>query len=304
MFAFQHERKNITAKAECGRPAACAPRAKDAPAPNQLWRALAVRGRAVQPADLREPEVGRAAGHVKSGCGCGGGCGGSVRRLDLPGHAQEAGAEEKVPEQTEEEKRNYQFHKEHQCSNQPDPDNPQRKAFTPREHTRALFGLLNARSIVSRAYMNLGRRDPYHLKKAEKTFNRPVSFETLDKHVARIKNTLDGLTIGKNVFAATCDEKQCNDGDHNFVGVTLDDLSGILLCPFFFLQPGRTLATTFIHEAGHMANIDVNWAPGNERYCRPDDVIECDNVCPLGDENLLENVDAWMRLSYCIAMSG
>ncbi len=43
-----------------------------------------------------------------------------------------------------------------------------------------------------------------------------------------------------------------------------------------------------------MAGIDVNWTPGNERYCRGDDVIECDNICPLSGENLLENVDAWL----------
>jgi len=74
-----------------------------------------------------------------------------------------------------------------------------------------------------------------------------------------------------------------------------------LLCPFFFLQKGTTSATTFIHEAGHMANIDVHWEPGKEKYCRGDDIIECDNICPLTGENLLENVDAWMRLIYCIA---
>lgn len=42
-----------------------------------------------------------------------------------------------------------------------------------------------------------------------------------------------------------------------------------------------------------MANIDVNWAPGNERYCRPDDMIECHNICPhlsAQRRNLLLNV--------------
>jgi hypothetical protein len=224
------------------------------------------------------------------------------RRLDLA-RANQPAKDDDTKELTEEEKRDYQYHKEHQCSNQPDASQPQRKPFTQREIGRAMFGLQNAKSIVSKAYGNLGQRDPYHLRKAEKTFGKPVSFATLDSHVLRIKSKLESLVVNQNLFAATCDEKQCNDGTHNFVAVTLDDLSGILLCPFFFLQGGRTLATTFIHEAGHMANIDVNWAPGNEKYCRPDDVIECDNVCPLTGENLLENVDAWMRLIYCFAMS-
>jgi len=196
------------------------------------------------------------------------------------------------------------FHREHQCANEPDASKPATKPFTQRELSHAMFGLINARSIASQAYMNLAHRDPYHLKKAGKTFQQPVSFETLDQNVGKIKSVLDGLAINQNVLAATCDEKQCNDGTHNFVAVTLDYLSAIWLCPFFFMQPGRTLATTFLHEAGHMANIDVNWQPGNERYCRQDDTIECDNICPLQGENLLENVDAWMRFIYCIAMSG
>ena len=196
-----------------------------------------------------------------------------------------------------------QFHREHQCSNQPDPDKPKTKPFSEREISRAMFGLITARSIAAQAYNNLAHRDPYHLRKAEKTFQQPVSFETLDKNVTKVRTALDGLVIKQNVLAATCDEEQCNDGTHNFVAVTLNDLSAIWLCPFFFVQPGRTLATTFLHEAGHKANIDLNWAPGNERYCRGDDTIECDNICPLSGENLLENVDAWMRFIYCIAMS-
>ncbi|HEX7334802.1 MAG TPA: hypothetical protein VF290_25090 [Pyrinomonadaceae bacterium] len=237
-----------------------APVSKNVSGSNPVWRALATRSRANQPAD-----------------------------------------EEK--EMTEAEKRQYEYHREHQCSNQPDPSKPQTKTMTEREIGRAMFGLQAARSIVSKAYNNLGRRDPYHLRKAQKTFGQPVSFEVLDSHVLRIKSKLESLVMNQNVVAATCDEKRCNDGDHNFVAVTEDNLSSILLCPFFFLQGGRTVATTYIHEAGHMANIDVNWAPGNEKYCRPDDTIECDNICPLTGENLLENVDAWMRLTYCIAMS-
>lgn len=196
-----------------------------------------------------------------------------------------------------------QFHHEHQCAGQPDPDKPQRKPLTEREKTRAFFGLITAKSIASKAWGNLGRRDPYHLKKAEQTFQKPVSFETIDKHVALIRSTLDRMVIGQNVVAATCDEKQCNDGFHNAVAVTLDDLSAVLLCPFFFVQPGRTLATTILHEAGHMANIDVHFQPGKEQYCRPDDTILCDNICPISGEDVLENVDAWMRFIYCVAMS-
>lgn len=240
-----------------------APECKSAPARNEVWQTLATRRRAIR----------------------------------------EGGKEENGSEQPKGEMAGDLFHREHQCSNQPDPGKPKTKPLTEREMTRAMFGLINARSIAAKAYMNLGRRDPYHLRKAAKTFQQPVSFETLDQHVTKVRTALDGLVIKQNVLAATCDEEQCNDGTHNFVAVTLNDLSAIWLCPFFFLQPGQTLATTFLHEAGHMANIDVNWAPDNERYCRRDDVVECDNICPLSGENLLENVDAWMRLIYCLAMS-
>ena len=204
-------------------------------------------------------------------------------------------------DRTPEEKRDYEWHQAHQCAGEPDPAKPQRKPFTSREVARASFGIQTARSITSKAYSNLAHRDPYHLRRAEKTFKQPVSFETLDSHFLRIKTKLEGLVVGQNVLGATCDVKECNDGTHNFVAVTTDDLNYILLCPFYFMQPGTTSATTFIHEAGHMANIDVHWAPGNEKYCRGDDIIECDNICPLTGENLLENVDAWMRLIYCVA---
>ena len=162
----------------------------------------------------------------------------------------------------------------------------------------------NARSIATRAFVNLGHHDPYHLRMAERAFGRPVTLDVLDQHTSRIRSVLDNLTIDQNLLAATCDDPDCNTGSNNAVAVTLDDLSAVVLCPFYFIQPARTLATTFLHEAGHMAGIDVNWAPGNERYCRGDDVIECDNICPLSGENLLENVDAWARFLYCLSASG
>lgn len=198
----------------------------------------------------------------------------------------------------------YDFQRDHFCLTAPNPSNPKRKLFTSQEMQRASFGLWNARSIASRALMNIGQRDPYHLRIAERTFVRPITFDILDQHVGMIKSVLNNLTFNQNLFDGTCDEPMCNTGDRNFVAITLDDLSAIVLCPFYFLQNGKTLATTLLHEAGHMANIDVNWSPGNERYCRADDEIECDNICPLSGENLLENVDAWARFIYCISYSG
>lgn len=196
------------------------------------------------------------------------------------------------------------FMRSHFCLTEPDPSNPTRHAFTERERQRASFGLWNARSIATRAFVNLGHRDPYHLRMAERAFDRPVPFEVLDQHTRRIRSVLDNLHIDQNLFAATCDDSECNTGRNNAVAVTLDDLSAVVLCPFYFIQPARTLATTFLHEAGHMAGIDANWTPGSERYCRGDDTIECDNICPLSGENLLENVDAWSRFLYCLSASG
>ena len=255
-----------------------APALNSGPKHNEVWRSLALRS-------------GTCGSNQGSSCGRGPTQNGAVRKEDISEgtpHGEMGGDT---------------FHREHQCSNQPDASKPKTKPLTQRELNRAMFGLITARSIASQAYNNLGRRDPYHLRKAEKTFKQPVSFAELDKNVTKVRNVLANLTINQNVLAATCDEEQCNDGTHNFVAVTLNDLSAIWLCPFFFVQPGRTLATTFLHEAGHMANIDVNWAPGNEQYCRPDDVIECDNICPISGGDLLENVDAWMRFIYCVAMT-
>lgn len=206
--------------------------------------------------------------------------------------------------ETEASSPEYEFMHSHFCLQPPDPANPGRKPFASRERQRALFGLWQARSLVSRAYGNLGHRDPYHLRMAERAFQAPVDFEVLDDRIGRLRDVLGRLQPDQNLFAGTCDNPDCNTGERNAVAVTLDDLSGVVLCPFYFIQPARTLATTFLHEAGHMAAIDVNWAPGNERYCRGDDQIECDNICPLNGENLLENVDAWARFAYCLAFSG
>ena len=225
-------------------------------------------------------------------------------RADQPVKADEPIKDEEPRKLTPEEQREDDYRRAHQCTNTPDPSKPQRKQLTQREIARATFGIQNGRAITSKAYSNLARRDTYHLRKAEKTFGRPVSFETLDSHVLRIKTKLEGLVVNQNVVAATCDEKDCNTGLSSAVpAFTSNDLSNVVLCPFFFVQKGGTTATTFIHEAGHMAHIDVNWAPGNERYCRNDDTIDCSDPCPLTGENLLENVDAWMNLIYCIASS-
>ena len=198
----------------------------------------------------------------------------------------------------------YDFEREHFCLEAPDRSQPARKAFSERERQRASFGLWNARSIASQAYSNLGRRDPYYLRMAQQAFSQPVDFDTLDLNVRKVRDALNGLQIDNNVWCGTCNEPDCNTGSRNYVANTLDDLSGVLLCPLYFTQPARTLVTTFLHEAGHVANIDVNWAPGNEVYCRADDVIECDHICPITGQNLLLNVDAWARFIYCLAMSG
>jgi hypothetical protein len=196
------------------------------------------------------------------------------------------------------------FLREHFCINPPVPGAPTEKPLSSRERAAVTFALWNARSVASRAYMNLGRRDPHHLRIAKTAFGGPVTVQVLDANVGRIKGVLDRLSIDHDLRAGTCDHPACNDGHRNAVAVTLDDLSAVILCPFFFTQHARTLVTTLLHEAGHMVPIDVHFTPGSETYCRRDDTIECDDVCPLRGENLLENVDAWMRFMYCVSVSG
>lgn len=128
--------------------------------------------------------------------------------------------------------------------------------FSHREYQRALFGLDTARSITAQAYTNLGHRDPYHLRLAQQAFNRPVDFATLDTQVGMILDNLDLLRVGLNVWVGTCDEPDCHDGIPNFVAITLNDLSGIVLCSFYFVQPGRTFGTTCIPK---------NWTHGQYR---------------------------------------
>jgi hypothetical protein len=267
MFALDID--NNHSKVFARSPATCATDCKSSPAENANWRALATSPRALK---------------ADGGCGC---------RAATP--------EEATPETNP--MSGDQFHREHQCLGMPDPAQPQRKPFSAREKSRAMFGLINARAIASRAWGNLANRDPYHLKKAATAFGKPVTFETLDKHVALIRSTLDRLVIDQNLLAATCDEQKCNTGLKNAVAFTEDDLSAVVACPFFFVQPGRTLATTILHEAGHMANIDIHFEPGKEQYCHGSDTVDCGNICPISGEDLLENVDAWMRFIYCVAMS-
>jgi hypothetical protein len=212
---------------------------------------------------------------------------------------QEGGSSSDTPQSQDAD-----YDREHLCVQTPDPSQPTRKVFSQRERQRASFGLSNAQSIASQAYSHLGRRDPYYLRMAQQAFGQPVNFATLDQNVGRVRDALNGLHIDDNVRCGTCNETGCNNGSRNFVAFTLNDLSGVVLCPFYFTLPARTLVTTFLHEAGHVANIDVNWTPGNEVYCRADDVIECDHICPITGQNLLLNVDAWARFIYCLAMSG
>ena len=196
------------------------------------------------------------------------------------------------------------FLRAHACYLHPNPANPLRHEFTDQERRLAIFGLGRARYIVPRALIVLGHRDSYHLRMAERTFGSPLTFETLERNTRRIMNALNNLRIGQNVFAATCDDEYCNTGRRNYVAYALDDLSGVVLCPFFFTLPPLGLAITFMHEAGHLARIDVHWAPGTERYCTDDCVIDFTNICPLVGENLLENVDAWARFLYVLSVSG
>jgi hypothetical protein len=247
----------------------------------------------------------------QTGCACGASKSGhDFSRLPIfaeshaaPGSASRARHQE-APETTAAQDAAHDFQRDHFCLQPPDPSGARRKPFSSREMQRASFGLWNAQSITSQAFTNLAHHDPYHLRLAEQAFHQPVDFDTLNQNVGEIRDALNGLHLDVNVWVGTCNDPDCNDGSHNYVAVTLDDLSGVVLCPFYFMQPARTLATTFIHEAGHMANIDVNWAPGQERYCRGDDTIECDNICPISGENLLLNVDAWMRFIHCLSMSG
>lgn len=265
---FAHSLDNNQSKLLARSPATCANDCKSSSKPNPVWQTLATQPRALR---------------TGSGCGC---------RAATP--------EEATPDTT---MSGDEYHREHQCASMPDPEQPQRKPFTAREKTRAMFGLINAKSIASKAYQNLGNRDPRHLKKAQTAFGKSVTFETLDKHVALIRSTLDRLVIDETLLAATCDEKNCNTGLKNAVAFTEDDWSAVVCCPFFFVQPGLTLATTILHETGHMANIDVHFEPGKEQYCHGSDNIDCGNICPITGEDLLENVDAWMRFIYCVAMS-
>jgi hypothetical protein len=227
-----------------------------------------------------------------------------VRSNTPPGQPLQRQFSDSVPTQSPSAAADADFERAHFCLGTPDPANPAEHPFTPRERQMASFGLWQARSIATRAFTNLGHRDPYHLRMAQRAFDRALTFDELDQHTSRIRGVLDNLHLDQNVVAATCDEPSCNTGIRNYVAFTRDDLSGVVLCPFYFAQPARTLATTFLHEAGHMARIDVNWAPGHERYCRDDDVINCDTICPLAGENLLENVDAWARFLYCLSVSG
>jgi hypothetical protein len=189
------------------------------------------------------------------------------------------------------------------CISQPDPTRPQRRPFTPRERSKMIFALSAAQSMASRALMVLGRRDEYHLRQAARTFHRAdLDFPALDASVSRIRSALNRLNVFTNVECGTCDDAVCNG---NPLAYTKDDLSAVVMCPFVFNVPVTQLAITFVHEAGHMAQIDVNWMPGNEEYCTRDTVgVDPGNICPdLQSGDLTQNVDAWARFIYYLSVS-
>jgi hypothetical protein len=187
------------------------------------------------------------------------------------------------------------------CAGMVDPTKPKTRPFTAEEAITVENALHSAKDTIALAISNLARRNPFHLAAAADAFKQPVTFEKILAGFTAIQNGLNKLKTGGNLIFGTCDDKECNPYPSFAVAYTQDDLSGVVACTTFFTKSALVQATTMLHEAGHVSALDPHFTPGNEHYCRKDVVLDCEDICPIDDGNMLENVDAWSMLAYCVA---
>jgi hypothetical protein len=120
-------------------------------------------------------------------------------------------------------------------------------------------------------------------------FHQAVTFEKMTAGFTDIQSALNKLKLDSNLIFGTCDEERCL---HGVVAFTDKGIVGT--CSKFFQDGADVQAMTILHEGGHAAKLDPNFDPKiGESYCHKNPAtVDCENVCPKDDGNMLENVDA------------
>jgi len=176
---------------------------------------------------------------------------------------------------------------------------PATRQFTGREQQTVSATLWAARSLASSGVQALSRHDPYIVSVARRILHEPAMDP--DEIATTARNIHQALDTP--VVCGTCANSVCNPGGgHSALADAADDHSLVTICPFFF-HPGIPVVEqrrTWLHEAGHIAGID-DPPPGtpyqHPPYCPQDTGGNCQDPCPSGDKN---NVDNWARLLECV----
>lgn len=178
---------------------------------------------------------------------------------------------------------------------------PPTRQFTGREQARVTATRWAALSLAGRAVQALSSGDRYMATLARRILHDPDP--DLDR-LAATAASIHAALANTPIVCGTCTNQVCV---HSGGGSPLADADNgiITICPFFF-HPSHSLIqqrSTWLHEAGHIVGID-DPPPGtpynHPRNCPEDTVGTCENPCPTGDKN---NVDNWARFLECAAFA-
>jgi hypothetical protein len=173
------------------------------------------------------------------------------------------------------------------------------RQFTPGEAATVSATRWAARSVASNAAQALSRHDSYIVSVGRRILHAPdIDGDELATTARTIHDALD-----VPVVCGTCANEVCASGGASALADASEGHNLITICPFFF-HPGITPVEqrrTWLHEGGHIAGID-DPPPGtpyqHPPYCPEDTAGKCQDPCPSGDKN---NVDNWARLLECVA---
>jgi hypothetical protein len=179
-----------------------------------------------------------------------------------------------------------------------DKTKPQTRLYTAEEAITVVNALDHSKRTIAQALSNLAQRSPFHLAMGAAAFHQPVTFEKMTEKFILIQNALSELKLDSNLVFGTCDEERCLGAVAAF-----SDKGIVSTCSFFFTLSADQQAQTILHESGHHAGLDPHFDPKKgEGYCHKNPLtVDCENVCPEDDGNMLENVDAWTMLAHCVA---
>ncbi len=178
-------------------------------------------------------------------------------------------------------------------------EGPTRCSFTDQQERRVRITKRWAWDLASRAALALSSGDQYIVRLTQRIFH--ISNPNIPSMVRTLDQIRDALW-DTPVECGTCADDTCNRVTRTSPAYVPDDLSGIVICPFFFVISLSQMKRTFLHEVGHVVRIDDRPDYEHPPYCTESDAVECEDPCA-GLSDLLHNVDAWARFIECAAYS-